>query len=329
MRLLAILALAGFAGCAGNPAYEHDRPAALAPVAAPAPSVGVKLEMQPLTVWTWIGEDERFLLWFVASPHVTPGRDLGAIRSADVTLDDKQLAAVACAWRMVTMGDERPCDEPRIDAMADAHDSITRAFDDLRAATAAAGGNVAGDVRCYAAQHPAHLWCEGVARVASQDPGPDFDPAAPTNRTPQLARTRFAITADASGTMFGSKLGVGTSIGFRLRPLEITGDVLDFSHDGTGRNLVGLGGTALVRVAMSGAIDAVVGGSADSVFENHSTNGVFEGWYSGFVGLAVQPSWRWYGVAQPWVQLRVGAVRAEQTTSVMVALHIGLTSPDH
>lgn len=323
MRSLLVLGV--LAACGGAPQFAHTTPPALPAAAVPAPAAHVRLELRSTPWWTAVGDDARFLLGMPAAPVATPGRTLGAIRSADVSLDDAGLAAAACAW---SLAGDRPCSGPRIDAMAAVHDPIERALDELRARAGAAGANLAGDVRCFAARAPGHLWCEGVARVAAQDPGGlEDDPAAPTADPPLLAPTRLALVADGSVAMAGRVPVIGSSVGLRYHPLELTFDVLDLSHDGTTRGLVGVGGTAMARIALRRQLDAIAGGSAAAVAPNGSVNPTFTGRYAAFGGLSYQSSWRFRGIAQPWIELRAGAVRAAGATSPMIGVHLGLSTP--
>jgi hypothetical protein len=318
-------------GCGGAPHYGHSVPAALSP--APAPVKDVRLEVSPLPWWTNAGSPERFILGFPAPDATTSARDLGAIRSTDVELDLEMYEALQCAWMIVPMGDPRPCAAgSREEAMGHVHQTIHRAFDDLRTRTGVAGANLAAEVRCYATKQPLRLWCEGRARVASEQPrmaGPEPDPVEPRSGNPPLATTRFALTADASVAVQGNFPVVGSSIGFRYRPIETTFDILDLTRDGTDRGLVGVGLTALGRYPLgrTGG-DVIVGASAAGVAPNGATNPQFSGRFAAFTGVAYQTSWRWMGAAQPWVQLRVGAARYDGTITPVVGLHLGLSTPD-
>jgi hypothetical protein len=319
------------AACAGGPEYLGHTPRSLPLAAVPAPQV--RLELRAVPWWTSFGNSSLFRLYF--PPQLAPpGRALGAIRSADVTLAADEVDAVECAWGMGD--DHRPCGGPRIDAMAAIHDLIARALDDLRTRAAAAGANVAADVRCYALRRHDHdagqLWCEAVARAA--EPGalagaPDArDPAAPTPNDPPLAATRLAMVADGSFTMQGRMPVLGDSIGVRYRPLEATFDGLDLSRDGTERRLVALGLTGLARFGLGRATDALAGGSAAAVAPNGATNPRFASWWCAFGGLSYRSSWRWKGIAVPWIQLRAGAVRTDAKTQALVGLHVGFATPD-
>lgn len=274
-----------------------------------------------MTWWTGGGSSALFRLYFPPQP-APAGRDVGPIRSADIALSPAEVDAAYCAW---SVGD-RSCS--RTDAMAEVHEPIEHAFDELRASAAAAGANVAGNVRCYAQRDPGHLWCEAIARVAPESPYDEIDPAAPIAHEPPIAVTRFALVADGSIAMQGKTPVVGASAGIRYRPIELAFDMLDLSRDGTDRNLFGVGLTALARIGLTRSTEAIAGASGAAVAPNGATNPHFESWWCAFGGISLQSSWRFRGIAVPWVQLRAGAVRTEGRTLPLVALHIGLATPD-
>jgi hypothetical protein len=325
--LLAILLV----GCGGAPRHDRSLPTALPP--APTPVTDVRLEVSPLPWWTLAGAPDQFILGLPSPTATLSARDLGAIRSTDVELDDEMYEAMRCAWMIVPMGEGRPCGEKsREDAMAEVHRTIHRAFEDLRTRAGVAGANLAADVRCYVTSNPMRLWCEGRARVARADTLQTAflpDPVEPRSSHPPFARTRLVVTADTSFEMQGKVPIGGSSFGFRYRPVEATFDVLDLSRDGTERGLVGLGATVLARhyLGRTGG-NMIAGGSAAAITPNNATNAQFSGRFAAFAGLGYQSAWRWMGAAQPWIQLRAGATRYEGATTPVVGLHVGLSTPD-
>lgn len=341
------LALAGCAGNAGLPRFRTARPAPLPRVGALPADHRVRVELEALPWWTIAGTDRAFVLGFdePAGPP-TAGRRVGPVRSRDVMLAEHELDLIRCAWKIVPMGDPRPCPEMRrVDAMVAARPFIDRARADLRAQSRRAGAGVVAGVRCFA-EHSrrftgGHLWCEGVAVVPSGDePAPPVaviepDPAAPIDREPRLTGTRLVLHADGSAGMLGGKPIVGSTLGLRYRPFEIGFYILDLQRESVAPmdgGLVGLGVTGLGRFALGHTrADAIAGLSALAVARNGATNPDFDGLYQGFVGLAYQTPWRIAGVAQPFVQLRAGVAHGATVSGMaapMVELHLGLSSPE-
>lgn len=281
------------------------------------------------------GGTEAMLLGFPAPAGApTPGRTLGAIRSDDVELSSFE--SMRCAWAIVTIGDTRPCTGSRYDAMAEVQPAIHRAFDELRLRAGQAGANVAADVRCFAYAQPApHVWCEGSALV----PDPklpervEVDPSEPTDVPPATAASRFAIASDGGVTMLGHVPAVSADLWLRYRPLAFAFDVLDL-HDGTGRGLVGVGALGFYRIALPReGFDAIVGGGAAGIAANGAVNPTFHGLFQAFAGVLYQTPWRLAGVAQPYIQLRVGVAHAgptvlDRATVPIGGLVIGLSSTE-
>lgn len=360
MVRFAWLAVLAFGACASNPgapAFRTSPPAPVTPVGAPRPAEAVWTEMRPLPWWTLAGTPELFILAFdePARP-VRPGRRVGPVRSRDVELDTDVLDAVRCAWMIVPMGEPRPClRSTREDAMVRAHDPVTAARTDLRAAAGAVGAGGVTDIRCFAAarsvtasgreRRPARLWCEGRAVAAAGESGgpavigaaapASEDPAAPVAHAPRTPPSRFVFAADGSVGALGRAPVVASTVSLRFSPLEVGLVVADLQRETLAPQpggLVGLGVTALGRHAIGGSrVDALVGVSAMAVAVNGSTNPDFDGHYQGFVGLAYQSPWRLGGVAQPFVQLRAGVARGAEvapTLQPVLELHLGLSTPE-
>ncbi len=344
------LVACGLSACAGNaglPRYRTARPAPLPQIGTLPTTQKVHLRVRPLPWWTVAGTNEAFVLGFDAPPGPSPaGRRVGLVRSYDIALSEPLLIEIRCAWKIVPMGDPRPCpDMRRVDAMAVAAPAIHRAQTDLRAQARAAGVGAVGDVRCFAeaARRGAggHLWCEGAAIVPSADaPEPPVplvepDPAAPIDRDPRTVGTRLVLHVNGSVGMLGRKPIVGTSLGLRYRPFEVGFYMLDLQRESLAPmdgGLVGLGVTGLARFGLGHSrADAIAGLSALAVARNGATNPDFDGLYQAFAGIAYQSPWRIEGVAQPFVQLRAGVAHGATLAgpaAPMIELHLGLSSPE-
>jgi hypothetical protein len=350
MVRLASIVVAACVGCAGPgaPRYHGTAPSALPASVSPRASSEVRLELAALPWWTGAGTPDRFILGF-DDPRTTPtpGTRLGPVRSRDIVLAPPDLAAVRCAWMIVPMGDGRLChDTTRAEAAQQVRGAIEQAHDDLRARTGAAGADVVGNVRCFAARddaRDARLWCEGVA-IATTASRPDPHPSGAGELdvpTGAVVPSRFVLAADGSIGMLGGRAIVGASIGLRYRVGELAFYMLDLDRgsvlpqDG---GVVGLGLTALGRLALGRSrADAIAGVSAVAVAINGSTNPDFDGLYHTFVGVAYQSPWRIGGAAQPFAQLRAGVARGsaiarlattESQVVPMLELHVGLSTPE-
>lgn len=342
IRPLALSALVVAAACGsnpGNPQWRTVAPRALASVAPPREPARVTLEMFAVPWWTLAESGTTFILAF-DEPQRPPvaGKRVGPVRSSDVVLAADELAAVRCAWKIVPMGDARPCTGERAEAMAVAHPIIARAEDDLRAQAARAGLGAVAGVRCFAADsRTPHLWCEGVA-VAVDDTvtalPPGEDPTQPIDRDPAVRPSRFVLVADGGVGMLGRQVVVSSTVGLRYRPVELGFYIADLSRHSLapmegGR--VGVGATALGRYALGRSRwDAIAGGSVVATLTNGATNPAVAGLYEGFAGIAYQTDWRIFGAAQPWIQLRAGAAydRAGDRAAPLVGLHVGLSTPE-
>ena len=340
-----LLVLAAFVlvACASNPGVSRFRsatPAPLVPREAARPPETVRLAMTSVPWWTVAEASDTFVLGFDES-HAPPpvGRQVGEVRSSDVALDDDLLAAVRCAWKIIPMGDPRPCPSgmPRAAAMESAREPIAAARDDVRAQAARAGVGAVADVRCFVRESARpHLWCEGVAIADQRAPtvAPDEDPTAPIDHDPEVRPSRFLISADGGVGMLGTQTVVSSLLSLRYRPLEAGFELFDLARTSlapTEGRRVGVGVTVLGRYGLGHSrFDAIVGGSAIATFQNGATNPTFAGLYHGFAGIAYQTPWRISGVAQPWVQLRAGAAydRGTEAAAPMVGLHFGLSSPE-
>jgi hypothetical protein len=338
MRTLAVVAgvLVGCASNPGNPAFRTTRPLPLAIVGSPRASETVRIEMKPLPWWTLAGTSEHFIVKLDDDAEsTTRGRSLGPVRTRDVVLGSDVFAAVACAWQIVPMGDSRPCDTTREEAMAIAKDAIDEARAELRARAGDAGAGVVTDVRCFAeSRREAHLWCEGIALAADAAPNAN-DPAAPRRTGVSFTPTRFLLVADGSVGMLAERPIVGSTIGFRFRPFELGFYILDLGRKSVSPHQggqVGLGLTLVGRFAIRRTrADAIAGVSAVAAFQNGATNPDVDGLYHGFVGLAYQSSWRLGGAAQPFAQLRAGVASGQAIGNravPMLELHIGMSSPE-
>lgn len=343
---LAVLACGACASNPGVPAFRTAPPAPVTQVGAPRPAEAVWAEMRPLPWWTVAGTEERFILAFdETAPPARAGRRLGPVRSRDVVLDADQFEAVRCAWMIVPMGEPRPCaSTTRAAAMVQAHDPVTAARTDLRAAAGAVGADGVTDIRCFAEarqvmasgreRRPSRLWCEGRAVVGAAAPASE-DPAAPVAHAPRTPPSRFVLAADGSVGALGRAPVVASTLSLRFSPIEVGLVVADLQRETLAPQpggLVGLGVTALGRHAIAGSrVDALVGVSAMAVAINGSTNPDFDGHYQGFVGLAYQSTWRLGGVAQPFVQLRAGVARGAKVAPALqplLELHLGLSTPE-
>lgn len=225
-RWLAVIILAGCGGNISVPASGTAMPPALAVVGDPQPPELVRIEREALPWWTLAGTARRFILGLdETAGRRSAGPRLGPIRSHDVALSPSLFSAVRCAWKIVPMGDPRPCVElRRTEAMAVSQTAIDSALADLRAQAGKAGVRVVGDVRCFAEQFPqsgdARLWCEGAALAAADEPGRPVaafapDAGAPIEHAPRSPATRFVLHADGSAGMLGDVPIVGATIGLR------------------------------------------------------------------------------------------------------------------
>lgn len=333
-----VVVLAACAHNPGVPRFDTERVSALAVAGRPLPSEGVRLEMRALPWWTVAGTSDRFVLAFDdpgRSP--TPGRKVGEVRSRDVSLSPEVFAAARCAWQIVPMGDPRPCPTlTREEARELSRPAIEEARAELRAKAGDVGASVVGDVRCFAdGRMSARLWCEGVAIDAVIDGRPRDPDVLAMDREPRVPPSRFAVLADGSVGMLRDTAVVGTTLGIRYAPFELGLYILDLQRETVApmdRGRIGIGMTALGRVAIAHSrFDALVGLSALGVTQNGATNPSFDGLYHGFLGVAYQTPWRLGGMAQPFVQLRLGAAAGsaiEQRAVPMIELHLGLSSPE-
>ena len=322
-------------------------PAPLVPVAAAIPADQVRVEMTRNPWWTVYGTDDDFMLILPApDAPATPGRSVGDARSADVALDRDQFAALRCAWKGVTMGDSRPCDGSRDDAKAAIADPLARAIDELRAHAGAAGVGLVGDVRCFGVETPrrnhqpvddwkpnARMWCEGTARVASAPAGPGDAAGEALDHPVETESTRFALIADASaGALGGDNPYLGTDVGLRYRPFELTFRVIDLVRD---RGRVGLGGTLAVRRRFAGSTtDLFASVSETAMGQNMAVNPSFDGIASAMLGIGYQARTKWLGVAQPYISFGAGAIRGDVAgdgtvrVSPAIELRVGMSTPE-
>lgn len=355
---LASIAIAGvaIAGCSGNagvPRYRTTTPAALPIAGAPRPPDAVRTDFKPLTWTTLAGGDQHFVLGFDESPlSPAAGKALGPVRSRDVVLAEHAFVALRCAWKIVPMGDPRPCFQMnRKEAMEQSEAPIEDALANLRIQAGDAGAGAVRDIRCFAAQSrrpEGRLWCEGTAIVlannapAGSPPGlapvgsayrsADPSPGAAIDHAPRTPGSRLVLHADGSVGLLGRLPMVASTIGLRYRPYEVGFYIVDLTRDDRNRGLVGIGLSALGRLPLGGSrFDGIAGLSATAVAANGATNPDFDGLYQAFAGIAYQTNWRIAGSAQPFVQLRAGIARGTDLAPKavpMLELHFGLSTPE-
>jgi hypothetical protein len=329
----AVLAIV-LVGCASSPQYTGIAAPTLADAPTRHDADEVRIEVRPNQWFDIASQGGVFMLAF-AAPHAPPtsGRALGALRSDDIHLDSSD--EMRCAWQVVPFGDERPCiGVSRVEAMTKVQPAIHRAFDELRAKAGQAGATVVGNVRCYSTlgREQAHLWCEGTALVpdSTLPDRVEVDPSEPTTADIPVATNRLALAARGGVTLLGSDPVVTAALVLRYRPIEIAWELGALEDH---RSLATIGASATWRIALPPpGLDAIVGAQASAVLENNATNPVFHGLYEGFTGVMYQTSWKISGVAQPYVQLRIGAAHAHAIlpapTVPMFGLAIGLSSPE-
>jgi hypothetical protein len=321
-------------GCASSPQYEGIAAPKLADAPTRHDADEVRIEVRPTQWYDTSRVGDVFMLAF-AAPNAPPtqGHAVGALRSDDVHVESTDV--MRCAWQVVPMGDLRPCvGITRVEAMAAVQPAIHQAFDELRTRAGQAGATVVGSVRCFStlASEQPHLWCEGTALVPDPNrPEPvEVDPSQPTTADIPVATNRLGLAADGGVTMLGTTPLVTAALVLRYRPITIAWELGDVKDR---RNLVAVGASALWRIALPPAgLDAIVGGQASAVATNNATNPTFHGLYTGFTGVMYQSPWRISGVAQPYVQLRIGAAHGHDImatpTVPMFGLAIGLSSPE-
>lgn len=141
--------------------------------------------------------------------------------------------------------------------------------------------------------------------------------------------TRLVLHADGSAGLVGNKLIGGFRFGLRFRPVEFALHVIE-TYDK--RNLVALGGDVMLRLPIGHSNgDLLVGGAASIVAPNGSTNPDFDGYYSGFAGIAYHTTAVSIHGGQPLVQLRAGVARGSELAPKavpLVELHLGLATAE-
>jgi hypothetical protein len=329
----AVLAI-GLAGCATSPQFEGTTAPKLVDSPAPRAASEVRIEVRSTEWYDTDRSGDAFMLAFPASSDpATIGRSLGGVRSDDLPLDSSD--PMRCAWQVVPMGDPRPCNVPRAQAMAEVQPVIHRAFDELRERAGRAGATVVANVACFTTFDPAHVWCEGTALVP--DPTrPDrveVDPSTPTAADLPIAKSPLVLTADADAMLFGKTFSQVAAIGLRYRPVELAFDVGQL-HNDLPNQTVYFGLTAQLHIPLRSGFDLIAGGAANVVVpNNNSVNPIFRGLFEAFTGVAYQAETRIAGKAQPYIQLRAGVAHSHDReisspTEPLVGLVVGLSSID-